>query len=805
MFSTSLKITLRTLYREKLYTLINLSGLAVGISCCLILGLYLRSELTYDQHHLNHKNIYRVAQGDGAITSPALGPLLAQDFPEIKAFVRFRGARQSTLISQGDQAYYWDRTYTTDNSVFDIFTHDVLYGDPGTALVEPATAAVSETFSRKYFGDANPLGEIISLDNGQPIKITLVFADLPDNSHLKYDVLFSYNREGGGPDMATLRRQLLFISDYTYLFLPDSSTIEKFKEITDTLIDRHMKEQAEARGITVTNTLWLQPLADIHLHSQLANDLPSGNPLYLYGFAAVAVFILLVACINYMNLATALYAKRSNEVGMHKILGAERWNLVFQFLGEAICFTLISLVLAIFLAEVILNLTPVNTLLNKHLSLNFASEPVLLIWLVGLSLLVGVLSGLYPAFYLSSIVPLSALVGRKRSGKVNIRLRQLLVLIQFTITIGVIACTLLMAAQMRYISNKSLGFEKEHRLLINLRGADLLEKIPTIKNELLKNSHILGVSISDSMMGGVFSDLIIQIDNNDGVLEQSTLLNMAVEENFFDVMGMQIVEGRKFSSELPTDIGTTFVVNETLVKQRGWEEPLGKRIELNQRNKGIVIGVVKDFHFKSLHNQVEPFAMYPVVNNFDNVPMQFRGFQSRVMVLKVSTEELPQTISFLEGKFTEFDPAHPFEFRFLDDVLNQLYLSEQRLIKLTGIFTGICIFVACLGLFGLAAFTTEQRTREIGVRKVLGATTIQIILLLSRGILVLVLIGAVIASLIAYYAMGEWLAGFAYHADINPVVFLLSAVMAAMVAFITLALQALKTAQSNPILALRYE
>lgn len=811
MANSFLKVTLRNLYREKVYALINISGLSLAIACCLILGLYLRSELTYDQHHLRHRQIFRIVNefsvngklDSFAITSQSLGPILVEDYPEVKGFVRFRINTHEQLFRHEETSFYWKNSYNADDNIFDVFTHDIIYGDPKTALVDPTSAAVSETFAKKYFGNINPIGKTIKNDVGT-YKITLVFADLPENSHMKYDVLLSYKAvELANPDNATIRRQSLWgISDYTYLLMPEDYDVRDFKEISDAFYERHMSQQGKALKSTWRS--WVQPLAGIHLQSDVGYDKPKGNKLYLYGFTAVAVFILLVACINYMNLATARAAKRAKEVGMRKILGAGRMRLTLQFLGEAIFFSLIALVLGIILVEIVLNLTPINGLLDKSLSLDLNHEPWLLGGMLVLSLVLGLMSGIYPALYLSSVLPLSALVSSSQAGKGSIRLRQLLVLIQFIISVSVIASTLLMALQMRYVSNMPLGFNKENRLVITLRGANLIDKIPTIKKELSKNSSILGISAASNMMGQDTPINIAMIDNNDGVLENTSLQHMQAGNDYLEVMGMQLSEGRDFSKRLLTDVGTSYVVNETMVKKMGWDQPLGKRIQMGA-NSGRVIGVVKDFHFASLHHQVSPFALHRLMTDTKDIPAERRPYMQQLLVLNISGQGMSGTLSFLEEKFAEFDPKHPFKFEFLDESLDQLYLSEQRLMKLIGIFATVCIFISCLGLFGLAAFTTEQRTKEIGIRKVLGASTWQIITMLARNILCLVLGGAVIASLVAYYVMDEWLTDFAYRMDIDLWVFLVSAVVAAAVAFITIALQSFKTAKANPVKALHYE
>ena len=444
MANSEIKAALRTFYREKSYAIINLAGLSLAIACCLILGLYLRSELTYDQHHKRHKEIFRVAgeyitSGNAsrfAVTPVPLGPMLKENYPEVKDYVRF-STLGKVLIQSNDKALYWDDLYAADPNVFSVFTHQILYGDPKTALMDPSSAAVSETFARKYFGDANPIGKTIHAEIVPeiPRKITLVFRDLPENTHLKYNVLFHFD----GPRAGQNQRWNLFnIGLYTYLVMPENYNVNSFKAISASFYDRFMADIGKQVGQTWD--CWLQPLADIHLHSDITADRPTGNRYYVYGFAVVAAFILLVACINYVNLAIARAAKRAKEIGMRKILGISRWLLVSRFLGEAVLFSLIAMVIGAAIVELALRLTPVNELLGKPLTLALRGDPTLLLWMLGLSLLIGLLSGLYPAFYLSSISPLSALASTQGKGIAGFRLRELLVLTQFTVAVIVITC-----------------------------------------------------------------------------------------------------------------------------------------------------------------------------------------------------------------------------------------------------------------------------------------------------------------------------------------------------------------------------
>ena len=617
---------------------------------------------------------------------------------------------------------------------------------------------------------------------------------------MKYNALFRFDGHQAGQDQ---RGRLFNIGLYTYLVMPENYNIKNFKAVSASFFKRFMEDIGKRIGQTWD--CWLQPLPDIHLHSDVAGDLPGGNLYYVYGFAVVAAFILLLACINYVNLAIARAAKRAKEIGMRKILGIPRWLLMIRFLGEAVIFSLIAMVIGAAIVEVVLKLTSINELLGKSLTLGLKDDPTLLLWMLGLSLVVGLLSGLYPAFYLSSISPLSALAGTQGKSIAGFRLRELLVLTQFTAAVIVIACTLIMAMQMRYVSQKPLGFEKHNRVVIRLRGLDLIEKYSTLKNELLKDSRITGVSVSQGVPGmEQFTILHSEADSENGPPGKIILSNMSVGEDFPEVMGMKLVLGRSFSKKLITDIGNSLVVNEALVKNRGWKDPLGKRIQMGLVN-GKVIGVVQDFHARSLHTPVEPFVLYQFNDDFQNIPAAARPAYQRSCIVSIAGKDVQQTLKFLQDKFAQYDPKHPFEYKFMDDLLDGMYLSEEHLMKMIGIFSGICIFISCMGLFGLAAFTTEQRSKEIGIRKALGASASQIIMMLSRNILLLVMTGAIVASIIAYYAIEDWLAGFAYRVGINPLVFVVSTIVVLAVAFLTVALQSYKTAQANPALMMRYE
>jgi putative ABC transport system permease protein len=797
------KISIRNLYREKTYALINLSGLSFAIACCLILAMYLRSEMTYDQHFEDHQNIYRIVEEFNnkgqldafAKTGSELAPLLASDYNEIESFVRF-WPNPSLLISHQDNAYFWKNSYSTDSNIFNVFSHDIIYGDPATAMTEPRSAAVSESFSQRYFGDDNPVGKIITTEQGDKITIRLVFADLPENTHLKYDILFS--RQPRNLGIERQRRSLWSTPLMTYLVLPESFNLTHTDSMFEDFYTKHMAATGEAQSMSMR--YWLEPLADIHLYSNLQRDLPSGNLYYLYALMAVALFIIIVACINYTNLATARSTRRAKEVGMRKILGANRELLMIQFIAEALFFAILSMVIGIVIVELLFVLAPIEHYLGSNLGFNIIEEPQIMGWLLLFTLIIGLVSGLYPALYLSSWAPLSAMVGNSNSGKGNFHIRQFLVLVQFTVSIAVIACTLIMVEQMQFLSNKSLGFNKDNQIVIRMVGSNLLRKVPILKTELLKHPNINAASMHDQMLGSLESMGAFAVENRDGVIEANTINLTQVDSDFFTTLKIKLLIGRDFNQRLLTDTTTSFIVNESMVRTMGWTNAIGKHIV-----GGRVIGVVEDFHFQSLHNVVDPLAIKLFNDDWSSISQRRGALAQRYLTINISAGKSRETLSYIESQFADFDPKHPFEFKFLDDSLDALYQAEDKLLKLISIFSGICIFIACLGLFGLASFATEQRSKEISIRKILGASASQIILILSSSILKLVLVAGLIASVIAYLVMEQWLNGFAYRIDVDGLAFFLSTALVMLVAYITVALQSIKTALADPVDALRYE
>jgi putative ABC transport system permease protein len=810
-----LKVALRNLRREKLYAVLNIAGFALGIASCLILGLYLWDELTFDRHNVNHERIYRVVQrvssadfeSSIAMTSSALGPMLVEDFPDvIGQHVRFyrAAANQRTLLRSNGESAYW-QTYVADDNVFDVFTHQIVYGDPRTALTEPLTIAISRSLAERYFGAENPLGRTFENAVGALLMVTLVFEDLPSNSHLKYDGLVAFKGPFAVSDDINVRRRMLNgVNTYTYVVVPERYDPNAFAALSEQFAERHLADR-RAQGVGWQGRL--QPLADIHLDSGLDLDQPTGNRLYLYAFAAVGLSLLLITCINYVNLATARAAKRAKSIGLRKILGADRAAVMAQLLAESVLFALLATVLGVIVVEGVTSLPSATALFGKPLDLDPLGKPLLAAGIAGFGVLVGMVAGLYPALYLSSFVPLSAFSTRYQ-GTRGLRLREALVFVQFMISVGVIASTLVMTAQMRYIAGQALGFDAENRIIVPLRGADLIERHEAIATELERHAGVLAVTTSETIMGrGAVRSTSNDVETEGGATRRFLHEDIGqVGADFISVMGLQLIEGRDFSGTSGTEADRPVIVNETFVREMGWDEPIDKQIgRPGGRFSGRVIGVVKDFHFASLRDRVVPFAIFRGDGDFSELNPVQRALEQRLLVINVARDGLRDTLQHIEERFKELDPDHPFEFSFLDEELDRLYASEDRLMTMIGIFAGVCIFVACLGLFGLSAFTTEQRTKEIGIRKILGASVAEIILLLSRRTVLLIGAAGVAACVVAWSVMVEWLAGFAYRAEVHAGYFMLAIVAAASAALATIALQSWRAARARPVDALRYE
>ena len=814
---TQISQALRVLIKNKFYALLNIFGLAIGLSMAIIILLYVQNDLSYDKHHTKHKQIYRVesqfklkGKTDNYALSPyTLAEMMKDEFPEILAYTRFQVPGRK-LFRIGDRQIYQDNLYLADTSMFSVFTHEFIKGNPETALKEPQSIVLTASTTQKLFGNTEPMGQILKTDNNS-YSVTGVIKDLPDNLHLTFEGLIS--TAGIFPLNAQQKaRRLWNVQLYSYVLLPENFDVKILNDKFHLFFDKYMAPLAIQLKLEDSDFKpKFVPLADVHFNSEVLYDLPTGNKAYTKAFTAVGIFILILASINYMNLATARATNRSKEVGVRKVLGSSKSKLRGQFLIESVIITFLSLMLAILIVNVILNGTSLNDLIGKDLKLDFAHNNLLLFGSLGVTLIIGLLSGIYPAFYLSSISVLIAMKSSMKTGPKSLFLRKILVSFQFFISIGVVISTLLMGDQINYMQDKDLGFTKDNMVIVQTRDTTNRNRMEVTKSELLQNPNIVGVTsaFGISNQGNIGNNLlgagrrVLNIELEDSTLTQDTYNTLSVGEGFIEAMEMEIVAGRDFNEKMPTDLSGGVIVNQAVLDKLGWTDPIGKVVSLI----GIpiptrVIGVVKDFNAHSLHQKVEP----TVINRYQ-IPRNNR-FALPAFVIHTREGKLKATLEFLEEKFSILDPSHPFEYQLLDQKAEKLYRADQSQSQLLGFLSFICIMISCLGLLGLSSFTTSTRIKEIGVRKVLGASVSQLVFLIFKDIMMLVIIGFVIATPLAYLFVKDWLNAFAYRMPLQTVIIMaasLSGIVALIIAFFTVSFHSLKAARQNPIKALRYE
>jgi putative ABC transport system permease protein len=805
MIKNYLKIAFRNLSRNKIFSGINIFGLSVGIATCLLIMLYIQNELSYDQFNEKADRIVRVVfrgsvQGQKmkeANVMPPTAQTLKKDYPEVLEATRLRTAGRPR-ITYGNKTLKESAFAYADSNFLQVFTLPLIKGDARTALLQPNTVIVTENFAQKYFGKEDPIGKVLVLkDWNNSFKITGLMRNIPANSHFHFDLFAS---------MASLPESRLdsWMSSeyYTYLVLPAGYDYKKLEAKLPQVAEKYMSPQLEkAMGMNLAQFrqkgndigLFLQPLKDIHLRSDLNFELePVGDIRYVYIFSAVALFMLFIACINFMNLSTAGASKRAREVGIRKVLGSLKHQLVRQFLTESIILTFIALLLSLSLIYWVLPFF--NHFSGKNLSLNLLGNPWVLPGLVFILLFTGLLAGSYPAFFLSSFKPVSVLKGKFSSGKNSASLRSGLVVFQFFISIVLIVGTTIVYKQLAYIQNKKLGYDKEQVLVVE-ESYWLGKNQDAYKNKLLQDTRVASLTGSGYLPAGYSysNNFILYPENKTDQLVKT--MKFDVDYTYLQTFGMQLAEGRNFSRDFGTD-STGLIINEEAARTFGWENnAVGHHLTLPDNDgKKItfhVIGVVKDFHFKSLHERISPLVMV-LARNFDNI------------IVKTKTRDVSGLLASMKKEWEKMAEA-PFVYSFLDERVNNTYQAEQKMGMILGIFAGLTIFVACLGLFGLATFTAEQRTKEIGIRKVLGATVSSIVSLLSKDFLKLVFIAFVIAAPVAWFMMNQWLQDFAYRINISGWVFMLAALLAISITLLTVGFRAVRAAGANPVSSLRSE
>jgi putative ABC transport system permease protein len=809
MFRNYLKIAWRNILRNKIYALINITGLCVGLACCLLILMYVLSERSYDRFNTNADNIYRVTRtfysDDGAATlhtgsvAPPFGPLLKNAFPDIKEVTRLFPPGNIS-VKYSDKLLNEKNAFYAEANLFDFFNVPVLMGDKRSALREPYSVMLSEDAARKYFGNADPMEKMIKLGgNKHEFKVTGIFQPFPVNSHLHPELLLSFNTLRDTAVYGDKLLQTMFNHNafYTYLLFPENYNVAAVEKHLPAFLDEyvHLAHTPSNKKTHQATSLGFQKLTDIHLHSHLDTEIEeNGDVKRVNIFSAIALFILLIACINYMNLSTARSVLRAREIGVRKVIGARRIEIIIQFLGESVLITLIALGLA--LAVTVFLVPVVNKLSGQSLSVHALLTAPILLAVLALPFVIGFISGIYPALFLSSFLPVKILKGVLNVGKGNISFRKVLVVVQFSVSIILIVATIVVYRQLQYIQNKELGFNKDHILTGNM-AFGLNSKFEAFRTDLLKNPAIIDASRSSD----VPSDRLLRASDA-AVLQDGAMRPLKVDlkfintdYNFLETYGVQLIAGRGFSRDYQGDV-KNYLINEAGVKALGWknaQEAIGKDLTYGGI-QGKIIGVVKDFHFESLHQKIIPLLFFPSPFNF-----YFR------LSVKVDGHHTASAVAALMNTWHKYEPEAPFEYTFLDDKFSRLYQSEGRQESLFTVFSGIAIFIACLGLLGLSSFTITQRMKEIGIRKVLGATVPQIVGELSKDFIRLVLIASVIAFPVAWYAMNQWLGDFAFHVTISWWVFVIAGAAALLIAFITISYESLKAALMNPVKSLRSE
>lgn len=794
MFKNYLKIALRNIKRHKGYSFINIAGLAVGMACCILILLWVRDELSFDRFHHNLDNIYRVIRqeqdtaeaGKDALTPPPLAAALKEKFPAITHATRL-GSWRRWLVTYGEKKFYETRYRCADPDFFEMFNFPFIKGNPEKALLNTYSVVLTEKMAEKYFGNEDPMGKTLNINKQFDVTVTGVIKNVPENSTLKFDLIL--------PFRVLLLKELLgeetgknwgFNSFSTFVMLNKSSSAKEPGPKIAGIFKEHNEED--------TDLALLQPFKDIHLYSNIKFDLDSvGDIKYVTIFSLLALFVLIIACINFMNLTTAKSAKRAKEVGLRKVIGAKRPQLIWQFFGESILMSCFAFLLALILVELMLPLF--NNLSGKNLSLTPSSNITIYLGFVFITLITGILAGSYPALLLSAFQPIKTLKG---SSNVNVTgknrtplFRKILVVTQFTLSIGLIIGTTVIYTQLRFMREKDLGINREQIVYISM-AESVTNKYESIKKEFLRIPDVLKVTASLALPTNIRSSPgSPQWEGKDPNNNMQIKADF-VDYDYIETFQIKMAQGRSFSREFPTDTEAAYIVNEEAVRRMGLESPVGKQFSFWDR-KGKIIGVMKDFHFRPMHHQIQPLV-------FKIFPDWFR-----VIYVRIKPGNIPATLESLKKTWSQVNPGYPFEYRFLDEQFDQLYRAEERMGKLTKYFTVLGILIACLGLFGLASFMAEQRTKEIGIRKALGASVGNIILLLSREFTKLVLAATIIAWPIAYFTMNHWLQNFAYRIGIGWWVFIMSASLTIIIAFLTVSYQSIKAAVANPVEALRWE
>lgn len=809
MLFNFLKISLRKIAKNKLHSAISIVGLALGITSCLFIALYISDELSYDSHHQKIDRIVRlnnILDLNGAIhtavTDLPTAPTLKNDYPEVENFVRFfpAGGANGAEISHDGKVIPLTSTWFTDSSIFEVFTYEITQGDKTSPLHAPKSVALNESSAKLYFGEENPIGKQLKLNNSF-LTVTAVYKDQPSNSEIAPNALISLNTL---PQQfhQTYNADWFRIGFYTFLLFKDKPNVEEFEKKLVEFEKKYVQPWAESASVKAGFTFFITPLAQVHFEDNLQYDLPKGNKNYITIFALLAIFILIIASINYINLSLAQSNQRAKEVGVRKTLGAQRKEIINQFIGESVLIAIIASILGLAFIELFLG--TFNSITGKALTTAVIFTPANFVLLGLLIVFVGVIAGSYPALVISSIKPITALKGLFNSNSQQKStlfgsVQSVLIFVQFVFSIFMITGTILINNQMEFMRSMNLGFDKENVLSIRIPSDTTVGKqIPAWVEELRNESQIQGVSLTN-MPTGQTGKLMFRIEQ-EGLLKEKTIPFIFVDEHFIDVLGLDVIEGRNFEKSRPTDARQAFIINKTAAEQYGWQnEALDKRMQWgllanNQaQNDGKVVGIVNDFHFNSLHNALEPLVLC------------FNPRGSNTLSIRLSASDYTSTIKKLEAHWNKIAPNHPFNFTFLDDAIDRNYTQEQALGKLFNYFALIAILIASLGLFALVSFVIQRRTKEIGIRKVLGASLSTLSWVLMKDFFMLLAIAFVITIPANILLNNYWLESFAYDAPFSALSFVFALIITFSLAIISVLHHIYTISKADPVEALRYE
>ncbi|MEO6818318.1 MAG: ABC transporter permease [Ginsengibacter sp.] len=792
MIKNYFKTAWRNLIKSKVFSIINILGLTIGIAVCMMIFLFIMNEFSVDNFHKDGDRIYRVmrgfenegAQQEVAYLSGKYAPALMNDFKgQIENVVRVN--QNDNLLTIGNQSFHEKKVIDADTNFFSFFTFPLIKGDTKTVLQNPNSIVLTESTAKKYFGSVdNAMEKTIVLDKNIPLKVTGIAKDVPSNSHLEFDMVIPLENYKDNSWMTTWMNNAI----YTYVKLAPNVDQASVARQMPKFMEKYMGGDMRKYGFNFT--LSMTPLKDVYFKEASFDGVKHGDKSVVYIFLSVAILILLIACINFMNLSTIRAAERSKEVGLRKVLGALRNNLVWQFIGESVLLTLISCILAV---GILLLVMPwYNQLLGYTLSVDWNTISIWL-FLGGVIIVVGFLAGSYPAFFLSGFSPIKALKGKMNLGKSGSSFRQALVIVQFSISVFLIIATVIITRQMNYVKNKQLGYNQEQTVLVNFSNEDLYNNKDPFKTSLENDNNVQSVSLMSGVPGGYFDSHTFNVE---GKSEKMVFNTEFADFEFIKTLGLKMIAGRNFSSSYPTDSSSAMLVNKRLATKMGWspEQAIGKWIQnsIRDSSRRMIIGVVADFNFQSLKSEIEPLVISP-------------DSDVRVAVIKLKTGNIKSGVASVENQYKKYASAYPFEYSFLDQQFDKLYKKDIRQQNILTVFAGLAIFIACLGLFGLASFTATKRFKEIGVRKVLGSSVKGIVFLLSKDLLKPVLIATCISIPLGYWAMNKWLQNFAYKTTLSWWIFVLAAFITILIALITVSFKAVKAAIANPVDSLRAE